>query len=180
MLTEISEIQKLRKSAGLTQKELAERAGVSQSLIAKIEAGDLDPAFSKAKKIFEALSAVHTKKLASDVMNTKIITARANDLLKKSIDMMKRYGISQMPVVDHRKVIGLISEATILDAFIDEKDKNTLNREIMSDAPPMITKSASLDTITQLLREYPIILVGEKGKLLGHITKADVLMKAYR
>ena len=53
---ELEEIKKIRKKLELTQTELADRAGVSQSLIAKIEAGRIDPTYSKTKKIFAALS----------------------------------------------------------------------------------------------------------------------------
>ena len=54
--TDIDEIKKLRSSLGLTQKDLAQRADVSQSLIAKIEAGRIDPTFSKVQKIFLAFN----------------------------------------------------------------------------------------------------------------------------
>ncbi len=52
---ELSEIKHLRKKFGLTQSQLAKLSGVSQSLIAKIEADRIDPTFSKAQKIFEAI-----------------------------------------------------------------------------------------------------------------------------
>ena len=52
MTYELEEIKKIRKSLGLTQAELAKRADVSQSIIAKIESGSIDPTLSKAKKIF--------------------------------------------------------------------------------------------------------------------------------
>jgi predicted transcriptional regulator len=180
MLTEIHEIQKLRRQAGLTQQDLAKRAGVSQSLIAKLEAGRIDPSFSKAKKLFEALSATKPGMVAEEIMNRSLLTAAPHDSLKRSIDTMKRHGISQLPVLDDRKVVGLVSESTILDALISEKKATTHVELVMDDAPPIVTKKASIDTVTQLLKEYPIVLVSEKGKLLGHITKADVLMKAYR
>ena len=53
---ELSEIKKIRKNLGLTQTDLSKRANVSQSLIAKIEAGKIDPTFTKTKKIFETLN----------------------------------------------------------------------------------------------------------------------------
>jgi predicted transcriptional regulator len=180
MIFDVSEIQKLRRTANLTQHELAKKAGVSQSLIAKIESGTLDPAFSKAQKIFAALTEASTKAKALDIMNKNLIVAHPGDSLKKTIATMKRYGISQMPVIEDKKAVGLVSEATILDALIRNKDIDTMLTKIMAEAPPIITSGASIDVVTQLLKEYPIILVSAKGRFLGHITKADVLMKAYR
>ena len=46
---------------GLTQTDLAKKANVSQSLIAKIESGKIDPTFTKTKKIFETLSYLEKK-----------------------------------------------------------------------------------------------------------------------
>ena len=59
---ELEEIKEIRKKFGLTQGQLAQIAGVSKSLIAKIEAGRLDPTFSKAQKIFEAIDTLGKKK----------------------------------------------------------------------------------------------------------------------
>jgi len=70
MIPSLSEIRKRRKALGLTQSGLARRAGVSQSLIAKVESGRLDPAYGKARKIFETLDAEAGGKgrKASDIM----------------------------------------------------------------------------------------------------------------
>jgi predicted transcriptional regulator len=50
------EIQSVRKSQGLTQSAVAERAGVSQPLIARIETGDVDPRVSTLYSIVSALN----------------------------------------------------------------------------------------------------------------------------
>lgn len=52
----LEEIKQIRKKYNLTQSDLAKRSGVSQSLIAKIEAGRIDPTYSNAQKIFNALN----------------------------------------------------------------------------------------------------------------------------
>ncbi|MHA1431033.1 MAG: helix-turn-helix domain-containing protein, partial [Candidatus Freyarchaeota archaeon] len=48
------DIKRLRKKVGLTQTELAEKAGVSQSLIARIESGSVDPRLSTLQRILNA------------------------------------------------------------------------------------------------------------------------------
>ena len=54
-LPPLEEIERLRKKFGLTQTELAEKASVSQSLIARLEAQSVDPRYSKVASVFEAL-----------------------------------------------------------------------------------------------------------------------------
>ena len=70
--TSLALIGKLRRQLGLTQKELARKAGVSQSLIAKVESGLIDPAYSKVVQLFQALELeLHTQENvlhAKDIM----------------------------------------------------------------------------------------------------------------
>lgn len=177
---ELEEIKKIRKSLGLTQTELAKRANVSQSIIAKIESGKIDPTLSKTKKIFEALSYFEKKHeiKANDIMNKKIISIKSDENIKDAINMMKKYNISQMPVVEDDKAIGLISESTLLDALMQGKGKNV--NEIMEESPPIVSKQSSVQVISNLLKHYPMVLVSEEGKLVGLITKADLLGKLYK
>jgi|TARA_B100001971_G_scaffold101662_1_gene93716 predicted transcriptional regulator len=177
---ELSEIKKIRKSLGLTQTGLSKRANVSQSLIAKIESGKIDPTFTKTKKIFETLNDLGNKEeiKAEELMNKKIINVTPSNNIKESINKMKKFGISQMPVIDNHKVVGLVSESTLLDALMGKKDKKI--SDIMEESPPIISKTASIQIISNLLRHYPMILVSESGKLIGLVTKADLLAKLYK
>ncbi len=176
---ELSEIKKIRKNLGLTQTDLAKRANVSQSLIAKIESGKIDPTFTKTKKIFETLSDLENKEeiKAEELMNKKIISVSPGNDVKESISKMKKFGISQMPVIDNHKVIGLVSESTLLDALMSKKGK--IIADIMEESPPIVSKTASVKVISGLLKHYPMVLVSESGKLIGLITKADLLSKLY-
>ncbi|MEM0475595.1 MAG: helix-turn-helix domain-containing protein [Candidatus Norongarragalinales archaeon] len=61
VLPELGEVKKRRKALNLTQSALARLAGVSQSFIAKVERGKSDPAYSLAKRVFDALEALETK-----------------------------------------------------------------------------------------------------------------------
>ena len=53
-------------------------------------------------------------------------------------------------------------------------------KDIMEDSPPTITKDASMTVVSDLLKAYPIIVVVEKGKIIGVVTKADILKKVYK
>ncbi len=50
------DLRERRTALDLTQSELAERADVSQPLIARIEGGDVDPRLSTLRRIVEALN----------------------------------------------------------------------------------------------------------------------------
>ena len=180
MQYELNEIKKIRKNLGLTQTELAKMANVSQSIIAKIESGKIDPTFTKTKKIFETLDDLENKEeiKADELMNKKIVSLTSNDNIKDSVRKMKKFGISQMPVIDGHKIIGLVSESTLLDALISKKGKRI--DEIMEETPPIVSKKASIKVVSNLLRHYPAVLVSESGKLIGLITKADLLGMLYK
>ena len=180
MSYDLAEIKKIRKSLELTQSELAKKANVSQSLIAKIEAGKIDPTFTKTKKIFETLDLLQNKEeiKAEELMNSKIISIAPADTIKDSISQMKKFGISQMPVLDGHHIVGLVSESTLLDALMSGKTKKI--QEIMEETPPTVSKTASIKVVSSLLRHYPVVLVSDSGKLAGLITKADLLAKLYK
>ena len=52
--------------------------------------------------------------------------------------------------------------------------------EIMEETPPIVSKKASIKVVSNLLRHYPAVLVSESGKLIGLITKADLLGMLYK
>ena len=84
---EIKEIKKIRKKIGLTQFELAKKANVSQSLIAKIESNKIDPAYSSVTKIKETFDRLikSNNKTAKSIMNKKIITVDENSSIKSIV-----------------------------------------------------------------------------------------------
>lgn len=180
MTYELHEVKKIRKKLGMTQTELADRSGVSQSLIAKIESGRIDPTFTKANKIFAALSDLEKKEeiKAEQVMTSRIISVSPNTTIKDAIGKMKKSQISQVPVMDGNHLIGIVSESTILDALL--KSKGQMVKDIMQEAPPIVSKKTSVQVISNLLRHYPMVAVSEEGKLIGLITKSDLLEKLYK
>lgn len=180
MTYELEEVKKIRKKLGMTQVELATRAGVSQSLIAKIESGRIDPTYTKAKKIFQSLAELEQKEeiKAWQLMTSRTISIGSTASVKEAIGKMKKHEISQLPVIDNNKLIGLVSESTILDALLNSKGK--VVRDVMQEAPPIVSKTTSIQVVSNLLKHYPIVAVSEEGKLAGLITKSDLLGKLYK
>ncbi len=89
---------------------------------------------------------------------------------------MRKFEISQMPVLNGEIGIGIVSESSLLDALMNHPKAKTV-LEVMEDAPPIISKDASAKVVSSLLKHFPVVLVASKGRLKGVITKADVLGK---
>ncbi|NQV08732.1 CBS domain-containing protein [Candidatus Woesearchaeota archaeon] len=180
MINNLNQIKDIRKKLGITQIELAKKADVSQSMIAKIESGRLEPTYSHAMKIFDVLESLEyeKEKTAEDIMVKNIISVKPDFEIKKIIETMKKYEISQMPVIENHKLIGVISERTILESFLSGEHAAKAS-QVMQDAPPTIGKNTPVRIISNLLSNYPLIIVNDKGKLIGIITKSDLIRKAY-
>lgn len=175
----LGKISKMRKNLDLTQKQLADLAGVSQSLIAKIESGRIDPAYSKAVQIIDALEKQQkkAKKTVTEIMSPSIISVKAEDTLEKTIKLMRKNDISQLPVLEKERCIGGISEGMIVELLSEGETnlKSTLVKDVMADAFPVLPANSLVDAAADLLCYYPAILLEKKGKLVGIVTKADLL-----
>ena len=171
-------IKKRRVVAGITQKELSKLCGVSQSMIAKIEAGRCEASYSVACKIFGALDSlvISSELKAKDFMKKKIEFCEVDDRVSEVVLLMKKKGISQLPVLDSGKLVGLVSEKVLIDNM-DRLGSILKVDEIMINAPPVVSEVTSKNTIVSLLREFPIVLVCRGKEFVGLISKADVLLK---
>jgi predicted transcriptional regulator len=177
---DIKDIKRIRVQLGLTQSELAKKADVSQSLIAKVESGLIDPSYSNIQKIFDTLEALRStsEPVARDIMEKHVISVNIDDAIKIAIDKMRKNAISQIPVLDKDQIVGLITESDLLDTINNDKHISKVS-EIMKDAPPIVAEKTKSKVILNLLKFYSLVVVVDKGKLKGIITKADILNKIY-
>jgi predicted transcriptional regulator len=176
---EIEEIKRRRKKLGITQKKLAELVGVSQPLIARIESGDIDPKLSLIKRIFEVLESLEGKKVdARSVMNPEVMYATPDQSLREVIEVMLKYGISQMPVVELGRVLGTITESSIVKIILNKGIESTERMKVKDcmDVPlPIITGDESMEYICKMLINNPAVIVVENGEMKGIITKHDIM-----
>jgi predicted transcriptional regulator len=166
-------LRKLRIEAKLTQKRLAELVGVSQAHIAKIEQGKVDPRLSTVNKILQVLTEGKEKK-CRDLMTRGVLFARPEDSVLKVSEIMVRHAISQMPVIDGHKVVGTITEESIIRKLglniANEKVKNVMDPPL-----PIVSEETSIDAIRPLLERRQGVLVAKGKKVIGIITRSDLL-----
>jgi predicted transcriptional regulator len=180
-MQELTEIGKIRRKQGLTQSELAKAAGVSQSLVAKLEAGKIEPSYTSVRKLFSALaeSEKRAELKAFQLINQKIIFTSPQITVREAILTMKKQGVSQLPVIQKEKVVGLVSEGAILEKMelSPEKLFSLKVEDIMEEVPPIVSPQTGQEVISHLLRSFPLVLVAERGEVKGVITKSDLLEK---
>ena len=167
-----------RRKLGMTQHQLARAAGVSQSLVAKIEAGNVDAAYSKIKAIMEALqrASLSGEKTAREIMHPGIRSVLPGDTLHAASAAMRKLSISQLPVMENGRVVGSLTEASMLSCFSEKRDiAKTRVSEVMEEAFPNVLPSTPISAVASLLRHHSAVLVMEKGDVAGIITKADML-----
>ena len=107
------DIRKLRQRTSMTQAELASKIGVSQSYIARLERGSLDPKLSLVKRIVEVLTG-DTGRVCSEIMTTDPITIDARDVVSTAVSLMQENNYSQLPVMRGTQLVGIITEWDII------------------------------------------------------------------
>ncbi|MEM0040512.1 MAG: CBS domain-containing protein [Thermofilum sp.] len=170
----------MRIRAGLTQAELAERAGVSQSLIARIESGKVNPRVSTLVRIYQALEEFMEEELtACEVMSSPVVYVLPSASLLEVARLMWEKGFSQLPVLDEEgsENLGTVFDDDVLRAFIRENARASMltAADVMSDPLPIVSCSTKVRSVARMLgRGLPAVLVEDEMKIVGIITKSDI------
>ena len=181
ILPDLVELKRMRKIIGLTQAELAQRVGISQSMIAKIENRTLNPSYNVVRRMYQILNSIeHRNQTRAYEIMSPVIFVETDDSIKHVFELMKKNGISQVPVFSKNgKNMGSVTEQTLLDVLLKGQTLKEIEDEpvekIMNDVFPVINKEMPLDAVTNLLRFSAAVLITEKGRITGIITKADLL-----
>ena len=105
-----------------------------------------------------------------------VVSIAPEDKLMTAYARMKLYDISQIPVLDEDKVIGLIDEFDLLTAVQDDPAKF---REPVRSAMTQRLETVALNTpITSLMDTFNkghVAIVVDQGRFWGLITRIDVL-----
>ena len=165
-------IKEMRQSLGITQRQVASATGVSQAHISMIEKGKVDPRLSTVNRILAMLSTKNNDN-CSQIMTRGVKTVSYSEPVKKAIRLMDEFNISQLPVIQGNKPVGIISEGDII-SNLDEIEDKTVG-QIMRELPPIVSPSASIDMVSQILQKSPVVLVSDKGQLTGIIARSDLM-----
>jgi len=150
-------------------------------MVAKIENKSISPSYLKTKAIFDTLEGLERSNelKAREVSHGRVVGVQVRDPIAKSIRIMRETGYSQLPVFDGGQAVGSITEKIILDRLVPSPNPEEMSRqpveEIMDQPFPTVGEATPLSMVSALLQYEPAVLVVRRGRVLGIITKADLL-----
>lgn len=104
------------------------------------------------------------------------ITVSPTDSLLIAYQRMKLYEISQLPVLDRGKVVGILDESDLLLAVYGHADKFLEPvAQAMTTRLEFIQASQPLGDLAAVLSRHQATLVMEGGEFLGLVTRIDLL-----
>jgi predicted transcriptional regulator len=107
-------------------------------------------------------------------MTKGVLFTKPNESILKVSEVMVRRAISQMPVMNESKVLGTVTEESIIrnlsSNIAAQKVKN-----IMDPPLPTVSEETTIDAIHPLLERHPGVLVIRGKKVVGIITRSDLL-----
>ncbi|MGH3032690.1 MAG: cystathionine beta-synthase [Gaiellaceae bacterium] len=113
----------------------------------------------------------------------QLITVASHQKIGEAIDLMQRYGISQIPVVRHdgakslADVIGSIRERGLFERVFRNQDALAEDVAAAMEPPlPAVEIGESVDTVfADLSAGNPAVIVARGGRPVGVLTRADLL-----
>lgn len=104
------------------------------------------------------------------------ITVRPEDTLQIAYNRMKLYEISQLPVLEGSKLVGLIDDASVLLAtFGNEENFQAPVSSAMKKDFPRVDVKTEVSQLLPILEKSSAAAVTEEETFLGLITRIDVL-----
>lgn len=97
--------------------------------------------------------------------------------MRQAVEIMQRYEISQLPVIDGDRICGMLTESRLVEVLIDEPSAREQPVEkYMTEAPATVLPSTPVDIVSKMLtREMPAVLVQLEEGGWDIITRSDIL-----
>lgn len=109
--------------------------------------------------------------------NKKLITVDATATINDALDIMNKFGISQMPVKSGDKFVGSLNDSALFTKlFADPSLKSKTVNELMQPPFPMVNEQAPMEDISKMItKENNAVLMTDLGGDIHIITKHDLI-----
>jgi cystathionine beta-synthase len=116
-----------------------------------------------------------------DVVNSrptkKLITIEPEQTVAEAFDLMKKYDIEQIPVMNGSGITGAISETGLFKKIFDNPElKNVAVKEVLEPALPVVAFDTPVEKLSHLInRENGAVLARDEAGSFHIVTKYDVI-----
>ena len=181
VVPDLKEIRRRRERLGISQHKLAKDLRISQSTVAKIESGRINPTYKLVERIFSHLSSLHSVGMgtAGEVASKPVLAVREGTSVAEAVRTLQKHGFKQLPVLNGNHNLGSLSERSISRRILETKRPELLLRQpvgtVMEEALPTVSEDVAVEVIIPLLQRTQAVLTAKKGRITGIVTNADLL-----
>jgi len=106
-----------------------------------------------------------------------LISVSPDDKAERAIEIMRRDGISQLPVIENGKVVGGLRELTLARLLHAQMDPRQVPvRDIMARPLPTVEENVDLDEVYRLLSSGNSGVIATRGgEIRGIVTRIDLI-----
>ena len=105
-----------------------------------------------------------------------LVFVRPSDTVGEALEKMDELGVTQIPVLEEGRSVGSLRENRCLAKVVRNRELlNSPVSEVMEASFPIVDVDASSNEVTRRLQTSPAVLVEEYGRIIGIITRHDVL-----
>ena len=106
-----------------------------------------------------------------------MITVAPTDAVKRAVELMREFQISQIPVMDGAGLVGSVNEVAVMQLIYDRSDiVHAEVREVMGSPFPILSEDAEVEQAYKALSlGQGAVVVSSGGKPIGVITKMDII-----
>ena len=133
---------------------------------------------SKEKLIKTLRKKIHFISLAKDVMSSPIKMVSSKSSIKEAEEVMTRYNMNALPVVEKGKPVGIITRQTVEKAIFHHFENETVTEFMLSEffkAYPNTPFNEVGEWIIDRLQKLVPVVDEKSGSLLGGITRGQVM-----
>ena len=115
-----------------------------------------------------------------DLLNVRgrgeVLTAGPKEPLKQLVHRMKQHGISQLPVVDGERLMGVITEKNLLNFLVTGEAKmDSPVGPLVETAFSTVEEDTPVASLSGLFNQGTVVLVLHEKRISGVVTKIDLI-----
>ena len=109
--------------------------------------------------------------------NKPLVSVFAEELVSHAIGKMRKFGISQIPVLKDNKFVGSVDDSAIYQALVDRPElSDSPISSIMGPVFPIVKNGASVDELCKLInKSTPAVLVERADGSHHIVTRYDII-----